>query len=186
MSLEIHLNNYRLDLLEAHKIYADFIGQSTVGEFGVIPLDEERLETVMSSARAKKSQAVGVATKRLKRSILLEHLDVLVKLFDMTTTLAIKVCKSLIGRSVSNRFIISHCATPSRTAASKSADISEDRFKVIQQSEAYLECQVMLQKALDSMEGVKSSVAESSEVEKLSTTARNRLSASVKAAGDTM
>lgn len=176
-----YLEEYRENFKQAQYVYAQEIFISTVGSFGVIPLNESEVETLTSRARAKKAQAIGVATKRLKASILLDHLDVMSGNFDLTIKVALRIVKKLIGRGINDRRIIEHFATSGRTAADKSELHDSEAFSEILESSPYQGCQNMLFDALDQRDDVKNQVLATDEIKKLSEKVSKHLSDSLRA-----
>lgn len=183
INIDHHLKNYKEDLREAHKIYANEVITHTIDMYGVIPMNEEEIYTLSARARAKKAQASGVATKRLKAAVTLEYLDLLAPHFDLTFTLATKLTTALLGRSINPRQLLEHFATPGRNAGDKSADLSEVRFKIILSSEPYQACRTALNHALDQLETLKGQVMREKEMEVLSDKVKACLINSLKAHG---
>lgn len=176
-----YLEDYREDFKHAQYVYAEKIFVSTVGEFGVIPLDRGEVEALTSSARAMKAQAAGVATKRLKAGILLDHLSVMADQFDLTITVALKISKCLIGRGINDRRIIEHFSTSGRTAANKSQLNDDKAFEAVLQSDEFRACGNMLSDALDQRDEIKGQVVSTDEIKKLSDKVARHLADSLRA-----
>lgn len=183
VNLEDYLANYKADLREGYRIYAEAILIGTVDSHGVIPLDTDSLCALVATARAKKSQAFGVATKRLKAAILLNYLDHISNDFDMTFVLAKKLAHKLIGRAISKPKIIEYLTTSGRSPRDKSADVAPDRIAIIEQTSSYKECEAMLDAALEQLPQLKAEVAAESSIQAISQSVQERLSASAKAGG---
>lgn len=178
-----YLEGYREDFKHAQYVYAEKIFASTVGEFGVIALDQGQVEALTSTARAMKAQAAGVATKRLKANILLDHLSVMADRFDLTVTVALKISKCLIGRGINDRRIIEHFATTGRTAADKSVLNDKVAFESILESGEFKCCGDMLAAALDQIDDIKAQVVATDEIKNLSERVAKHLVDSLSASG---
>ncbi len=185
MSLIDHLEEYKEDLRKAHRIYAEEIFISTIYPVGgaPIPLNEDAIHNITARARAKKAQASGAGTKRLKAAIVLEHLDKLINQFDITYHLSVKIATTLIGRAINRNRLFEHFATTGREADNKSADFAPERFELITKSAPYIKCKKDLEEAREMIDTIKADIMEEKQMMALSSKVKTCLKNSLKAHG---
>jgi hypothetical protein len=158
MNEQYNLEDYRVDLFEAHAKYTEVVRSHCVSENSeIIPLSDEEIDEVKASANGYKNQLLSAAGKRLRAAIALNLLDELKSDFDLTTTLAVYISKELLGRAINRNLLIERYATKSRTAADKTVDIA--RLSLITKTLAFEGAKAELEKTLSKAKVLRLEVA---------------------------
>lgn len=89
--------------------------------------DAEQIYSNKKYSSPQRGAYISALTKRYKRTYLAGEMRDLMGSKDITTTAAMHIFKEIMGRGVSNRFLLKVFGTPNRTAANKSA-IFEERL----------------------------------------------------------
>lgn len=88
--------------------------------------DAEKIYSNSDYSSPQRGAYISALTKNYRRAFLAGKMRDLMGSKDITTTAAMHIFKSIMGRGVSNRFLIKTFGTPKRTAADKSTIFEED------------------------------------------------------------
>ena len=88
--------------------------------------DAEKIYSDRECSSAQRGAYIAALNKAYKRAFLSRKIRELMGSKDITTTAAMQIFKGVMGRGVSNRFLLQAFGTPDRTAANKSEIFKEN------------------------------------------------------------
>lgn len=91
-------------------------------------LDAEKIYRSKEYSSPQRGAHIAALNKTYKRAFLTREINELMGSRDITTTAAMQIFKGVMGRGVSNRFLLQAFGTPDRTAANKS-EIFKDNLE---------------------------------------------------------
>lgn len=97
--------------------------QDLIKEYG---LDAEKIYSNNEYSSPQRGAYITALNKAYKRAFLSRKIRELMGSKDITTTAAMHIFKGVMGRGVSNRFLLQAFGTPDRTAANKSEIFKEN------------------------------------------------------------
>lgn len=89
-------------------------------------LDAEKIYKSKEYSAPQRGAHITALNKAYKRAFLAGEIRILMGSRDITTTAAMQIFKGVMGRGVSNRFLLQTFGTPDRTAANKSEIFKDD------------------------------------------------------------
>jgi hypothetical protein len=88
--------------------------------------DVEKIYRNKEYSAPQRGAYITALNKAYKRAFLTREINELMVDKDITTTAAMQIFKGVMGRGVSNRFLLQAFGTPDRTAANKSEIFKDD------------------------------------------------------------
>lgn len=156
MNPDYNLSDYTNDVRGAHGRYTAIIKGFCEFQGAPLPLNDEQMHEAKTLARAHKNQLLSAAGKRLRAGVALRMLDRLQEQVDLTSTLATKITRRLLGRAIDRQVLLDRYGTENRTAANKSPDFKN--VEHIVQGKAFTEAEAELTSLLEAAQEIRAQI----------------------------